>query len=467
MPNRPRDLLSGIDLQSASVTTSAASLDEHAFVSFDGGIQAPGQLQRPDRYRYWRGDMSESPRISRGSGLSYSAASFVRGGLSVEHRSFDRVIDFDSARNVVEVETGISLFALHRFLSARGLHLPVQPGHGRISVGGCIAADVHGKNQSRDGTFINQVESVTLLHPVHGRLELSPQREADLFRLTCGGFGLTGHILRVRLRAAPVPTNWIKVRATPFANAVEGFSRLCRATVEADFAYTWHDMATPTRGFGSGFLFQASFVEQPSRTQPDMESEPPILSAKGRGRWPAALLNGLTARALNKVFRWQQRSGRDGKIIGLQEALFPAHKAQLYFQLFGAKGFREYQAIIPATAIAEYVDTVRDYIRKRPIPVTLSSAKAFAGSRELLRFTGSGICLALDVPAASEADQFMAFLDERVMALGGLPSIIKDSRLPRAVVDACYAESDRFRSLLRTFDPQRLFCSEVSERLGL
>lgn len=448
----------------ATRAPAAAPSADADFVSFDGGVHAKGRLQRPDRYRYWRGDLADAPRISRGSGLSYAAASFHAGGLSVEHRSFDRILDFDSARGVVEVEPGITLIALHRFLAARGLHLPIQPGHGRISVGGCIAADVHGKNQSRDGTFINQVEAITLLHPVHGKLELSPQSEPELFRLTCGGYGLTGHILRARLRAAPAPTNWVEVKATPFADAADGFARLRGATAGADYAYTWHDMAGAGRGFGSGFLFEARFVDGPAVSPVD---DAPALTAAGRARWPVALLNSLSARGLNMVFRWQQRSALSGKMISLQDALFPTQKAQLYFQLFGAKGFREYQAIIPEAAMPDYIKSVRGYLRKQPIAITLASAKAFAGARDLLRFTGPGICLALNVPAGPEADRFMAFLDARVMALGGVPNIIKDSRLPRAVVDACYPEADRFRDALRAFDPQRLFRSDLSERLGL
>lgn len=434
------------------------------FVSFDGTVRLAARLQRPDRYRFWRGDLTGAPRISRGSGLSYAAASFSAGGLSIGHQAFDRITGFDSARGVVEVEPGITLMALHRFLAARGLHLPVQPGHGRISVGGCIGADVHGKNQSRDGTFISQIESMTLLHPAYGRLELSPQTEPELFRLTAGGFGLTGHILRARLRAMPAPTNWVEVKAAPFANAIDGFGALRGATTASDYAYTWHDMASDGAGFGSGFLFEARFVDGPTTSPAD---DAPALTAAGRARWPVALLNRMSARALNKVFRWQQRSALSGKTIALHDALFPTQKAQLYFKLFGAPGFREYQAIIPDAALPDYIESIRDYIRKQPIPITLASAKAFAGRRDLLRFTGPGICLAVNVPAGPDADRFMAFLDARVMALGCLPNIIKDSRLPRAVVDACYPEADQFRAALRAFDPKRLFRSDLSERLGL
>lgn len=456
--------MSATEVQSTSTSPAAAPQADYSFVSFDGTVRAEGRLQRPDRYRYWRGDLSAGPRISRGAGLSYSAASFGADGLSVEHRSFDRILDFDAARGLVEVEPGISLAALHRFLAPRGLHLPIQPGHGSISVGGCIGADVHGKNQSRDGTFVNQVESLTLLHPAHGKVELSPEREPELFRLTCGGYGLTGHILRARLRAAPALTNWVEVKATPFTDAGEGLARLRHSTSDADYAYTWHDMASPETGFGSGFLFEARFVPQ----QAQVPAAPsPNLSAAGRARWPVGLLNRFTARGLNMVFRRQQCCALNGKRVSLQDALFPTEKAQLYFKLFGAKGFREYQAIIPEPAIGDYLDSIRGYARKNPVPITLASAKAFAGVHDLLRFTGAGICFAVNMPAGAEADGFMAFLDARVMALGGTPNIIKDSRLPRAVVDACYPEADRFRSALKAFDPQRLFRSGLSERLGL
>lgn len=444
---------------------TGAPLADCDFVSFDGGVRARGRLQQPDRYRYWRGDLSEAPRISRGAGLSYAAASFLEDGLSVSHGSFDRVTDFDSARQVVEVETGITLFALHRFLSAHGLHLPIQPGHGRISVGGCIGADVHGKNQTRDGTFINQVESITLLHPSHGMLELSAEREPELFRMTCGGFGLTGHVIRARLRAARAPTPWVEMRATPFASAVEGFGRLRSAMQDADFAYTWHDMASSKDSFGSGFLIRAGFAEQGGSISSDAAA--PALSAESRGRSPVSLVNAISARVLNLEFRRRQAAALQGQVVSLQEALFPTHKAQMYFKLFGSAGFREYQAILPDCAIHDYVESVRAYVGENQLPIALSSAKVFAGTPELLRFAGQGICLALDVPAGAAADRFMTFLDTRVMALGGVPNIIKDSRLPRAVVDACYPQADLFREALRAFDPKRLFHSELSKRLGL
>ncbi len=441
---------------------------ECVFVSFDGGVRAVGKLQQPDRYRYWDRNTLQMPRISRGAGLSYAAASFVEGGLSVSHASFDRVTGFDSVSKIVEVESGITLFALHAFLSSHGLYLPVQPGHGRITIGGCIAADVHGKNHARDGTFMNQVESLTLFHPSHGILELSREREPDLFRLTCGGYGLTGHIVRAQLRAIPIPSGSLHMKATPFFDAMAGLEQLRHAACQADFAYSWHDMAGAGKSFGSGYVFQAHFApDGHEASSQSSDAEPPQLYAAGRAAWPVALLNSFSVRALNVVYRRQQRHALAGRTLALQDALFPTHKVQLYFKLFGVRGFHEYQVILPLEAMRDYLDTIRTSIRQRRLTITLASAKAFDGPRELLRFTGEGVCLALNFPRGEMAREFMPFLDERMIALGGVPNIIKDSRLPRAVVDACYPGADEFRAALCAFDPKRMFRSELSERLGL
>lgn len=437
------------------------------FISFDGGFSARGVLQQPDRYRYWDKGASQALCISRGAGLSYAAASFGGQGISVSHAAFDRVIDYDSENKIVEVETGITLYGLHAFLTSRGLYLQVQPGHGRITVGGCIAVDVHGKNHARDGTFMNQVVSLTLFHPDHGMLELSREREPELFRLTCGGYGLTGHILRARLRATPIPSQVVDLKAVKFADAMEGLALLERAALEADIVYTWHDMACSDAGFGAGLLFQANFSENSHPNSLKTGDSAPLLTAKMRASWPVPLLNSMTTPIMNFLFRFQQRRALAGMKLPLSQVLFPVHKSQIYFLFFGKGGFHEYQVLLPLNAMRSYLEAIHSFVRKSSITITLVSAKAFSGPQDLLRFSGKGISLALNVPRGGRGNEFMSYLDEQTVALGGIPNIIKDSRLPRTVMDACYPEADHFRSLLRTFDPKRLFRSEISERLDL
>ncbi len=185
------------------------------YVSFDGAVRASTIVYKPDRYSFWDGIETG---ISRGAGLSYTAASFSKAGASVDHTSFNRILDWDSETGIVEVETGITLGELYRFALARGFFLPVQPGHPKITIGGCIGADAHGKNQFRDGTFISIVESLRLFHPAHGILELSRSSDPQLFALTCGGYGLTGNVLTTRFRLSPIRSNSVQLQITPVEN---------------------------------------------------------------------------------------------------------------------------------------------------------------------------------------------------------------------------------------------------------
>jgi len=438
------------------------------FASFDGGVRASGDLQRPDRCRFFEPGAFCGISISRGAGLSYAAASFRNGGLSVEHSAFNRILDFDSRTQTVKVEAGISLFDLHKFLCPRGLFLATQPGHGRITVGGCIAPDVHGKNHWRDGTFIKQVAGLTLSHPAHGMIDLDEEKYPDLFRLTCGGFGLTGHIVTAILRATPIPNDTIEVNLIPIADLPTGAEQLlCTAASDADFIYSWHDFNAPADSFGRGFIYAARFAKEGGAMKQQTLRELPALTTRSRESWRLPLFNRWTARVFNLGFYRKELWLGSRSRTNLHDALFPIHKKQFYFKLFGTPGFHECQAIIPFGKVADYSQAVQGYLKRRPGAITLASAKLFRGEPELLRFTGHGLCLALNFPRNRDAEKFLRFLDSLMISVGGIPNIIKDSRLTLPVVEACYPGLRSFRELLHSFDPKRCFRSELSERLCL
>lgn len=146
-----------------------------------------GRLQHPDRYGYFETNERGEISIPRGAGLSYTAASFSSSSTTIDHAAFNRLLSFSAENATLEVESGTTLGQIEAYLSPRGFYLPVQPGHPKITVGGCIAADVHGKNQFRDGTFGAHVENLSVFHSNHGVLKLDRANDSRLFELTCGG----------------------------------------------------------------------------------------------------------------------------------------------------------------------------------------------------------------------------------------------------------------------------------------
>ncbi len=139
----------------------------------------------------------------------------------------------------------------------------------------------------------------------------------------------------------------------------------------------------------------------------------------------------------------------------------------MYFRLFGRPGLAEYQALVPHDATETFVCELRQLILSTRAPSVMLSLKAFKGAQRLLRFDGDGTCVTLDLQRSAATLDLLRQIDDLTIAVGGIPNIIKDSRLPKQVVQACYPEYERFRQELRAFDPRRIFKSEVSQRLEL
>ena len=90
--------------------------------------------------------------------------------VSVDARNFNRILEFDPTTGYVTVEAGITLGDLYRFTVLRDWILPVMPGSPSITVGGCIAPNIHGKNQFTDGNFRAVTDELRLFHPDHGEI---------------------------------------------------------------------------------------------------------------------------------------------------------------------------------------------------------------------------------------------------------------------------------------------------------
>ena len=100
---------------------AAFQTQRDVLVSFDGGIGENVEIARPDKLRFWteRDWTAMPPAVSRGAGLSYVAASFGAGAVSVEHHYYDRLIAFDERRGELTVEAGANLWTCQRFLLSR------------------------------------------------------------------------------------------------------------------------------------------------------------------------------------------------------------------------------------------------------------------------------------------------------------------------------------------------------------
>lgn len=400
--------------------------------------------------------------ISRGAGLNYCLASVAEQGRSVLSTQFNRFLDFEPETRIVRLEPGVTMGELLAFATNNGLLPPVIPGHPRITGGGAVAMNVHGKNQFKTGNFADHVTSLTLYHPEKGEIRCSQQENADVFRLTVGGFGLTGHITSVSLALAPLPGRGVIVERHFVRNILDAVGLMEKLAGEVDYIYSWHNLNLTGSKFGAGVLY----TERHCADGPGVSVS--NAAALARNPFPVSFFNRLTIPAMCRAYSLKERLSRRLNKTGFFDAYFPFAGKEAYFRLFGKAGFREYQVLFPRDAFGEAQQRIADAIRLSGAAVTFGSLKLMRGERSLLNFSGEGVCLALDTPNNEAAARLFSLLDAITIGLGGIANISKDSRLSAATVRAMYREQyDQFRDALRAFDPRSHFQSALQRRLEL
>lgn len=433
---------------------------ETNFVSFDGTVSLVAQHQRPDRFSHLESPDSAAYRIARGGGYSYGAASFGENSLVQEMTCFNRFIEFDPAALTLKLEAGVTLQDLMEWALARELHFPILPGYPLITVGGCVAADVHGKNPYKDGTFSDWVRRVTVYHPEKGYQTCSASQNPELLALTCGGFGLTGIITDVTLQLTRLPGPSIAMsqnNVTGLAEAVDALS-----CCDADIAYSWHD-ACAGSNFGRGIVYTGQWSDQSTSTT--MNFRP--MTASTRMKLPVSAWNNATARAANTALFQMGKYKKSESVVSLLDASFPFASNTYFHRLFGKVGLRETQILVSDDNIHDFCQSLRQLVCDTNAPTMMASLKRFNGRQQSLSMSGSGFVVALDCYRNAETDGFMRELDKIILSLGGQPNLSKDSRVSAEVAQLSIPHFAQFKAQLFDYDQKRIMRSELSARLGL
>jgi decaprenylphospho-beta-D-ribofuranose 2-oxidase len=432
--------------------------------SFDRTEARNVEYVRPDRYRDLFAVLEASRLvIPRGAGLTYCLASAGEDVCSVSTLLFNRVLSFDTESGVIEVEPGIRLGELYRITISRGWVLSVMPGHPSITVGGCIGCNVHGKNQCREGNFSNVVESLTLYHPDHGEMRCSPTEHSDIFGLTIGGFGLTGLVTSVRLRLQRCAVPAMSVKCLPVSDLAATVRAMQSFGSSADLLYSWNNLSISGRRFGQGVVYVGKVVTHPLKDVVKF----PVLVPERSTKLPFNLYSRtVTKWMLGFYRRWEGRRIRE-RVVGLASAVFPVGGKEWYFGLFGPRGFREYQMLVPNASWQDVATALPRLIDRHRVPVTLGSLKLFNGASDYLCFGGTGIALSIDVPAGPPGPQFFRDLDALTRSTGALVNLAKDSRAAPMLVRETFPGYDRFCQGLSKFDSRRRFDSSLRRRLGV
>jgi decaprenylphospho-beta-D-ribofuranose 2-oxidase len=407
--------------------------------------------------------------ISRGLGRSYGDAALNAGAGVIRQERLNRFLAWDEENLTLESEAGVTLQEILDVFLPRGYFLPVTPGTKFITIGGAVAADVHGKNHHRDGSLAEFLDHFTLLTGTGAVLTCSRTENTDVFWATLGGMGLTGVILTVRLKLKPVETAFLTVDYKKAANldgALEAFQQ--------DHAYrysvAWIDCLASGAALGRSVLMRGDHT--PLAQLPEKFRGDPLRPRGKRTksvpfRFPGFALNSWSVRLFNNMY---YRRHRDGTVqVDYDNFFYPLDSILNWNRVYGKRGFVQYQVAIPSeTSRPALVELLEKLSRSRQASF-LAVLKTFGPANAgLLSFPIQGATLALDLPNIGQPLlTLLDALDAIVLKHGGRVYLAKDARLSRPAFEAMYPRVDEFRQLKHRLDPEGLFSSSLARRLGL
>ena len=385
-------------------------------------------------------------RLPVGLGRSYgdSATLAEKDGELLGMIRCDRLLSYDCETNELEVEAGCSIEKILKWSLPRGLFLPVVPGTRYVTIGGALANDIHGKNHHERGTFGRAVGELDLWRSDEQQVMTCLPNE-KFFEATIGGLGLTGVVTRVKLYLAKIEGQGLVEEET---SRFQSINEACDLLEDMDSRYpmtvAWIDMGSGNAG--CGVAMGGRFVEGHCDELGSSRIRVP-------GAAPDVLLNRFSIGLFNRLYGWSKRDGV--KRVSCGSYFFPLDGVGGWNQLYGKRGFLQYQCVVPIEA-KEVLELIRQKVLSSDERAFLSVLKKFGNltSPGWLSFPQPGWTLAMDFPMRGNSTlALLSQLDDIVAGCGGRIYPAKDARMEASFFRESYP---RWEELEKLRDPQMM-----------
>lgn len=429
------------------------------------------EVYRPEKISELADIVTADPNrlVPRGAGRAYGDAALNAPGRVIDLTRLNRMLSFDSASATIRCEAGVTIGDLIDTILPRGFFPPVVPGTRFVTLGGALAADVHGKSHHRDSSFSAHVTSCDLMLASGEIRRCSRTEDADLFRATAGGMGLTGVIVEVEMRLRAVESAWLEseiIRAPNIDSALETFERADR---QYGNSVAWIDCISTGSVLGRSVITLGDFA---TRDRLDGKRRRlPLRPAARRAAtvpldFPRFALSGSIVQTFNAIYYSRHRD-TPRTLVDCERFFFPLDSIHDWNRIYGRDGFVQYQCVIPLAesraALIEILDTI---VRSRRGSF-LAVLKKFGENEGMLSFPMPGFTLTLDFPMRDGLLPLLDHLDEMVLKRGGRVYLAKDARMRPETFRAMYPEFPAWHAIKTAVDPNRRFSSSLSRRLEM
>ncbi len=453
--------------------------------NFGHSLRAPSYLIQPksadEIYSAFQLAKKQGLTVAaRGAGRSYNDAALNGGGIVLDMTGMDKVTFWDPATGVVRCEPGVTLEQLWQIVEPDGWWPPVVSGTMKTTLGGCLGANIHGKNNFKMGTIGEHVTEFTAVLPTGAEITCSPKKNKDLFYAMIGGYGMLGIFTSVTMQMKRIHSGLVTVDAWPVPNLSRQLASLQDGAPNYDYIVGWLDGTAKGSSLGRGQIHAANYVHEGEDPHPreTMKIQNQILPPRIFGVFPKALLHYFMSPFMNNLGAWGINTAK--YIASLRTHTFRQPHAAFHFLLdyvpdwelsYGRTGLIQYQSFLPKeTAEAAWTEMLK-LSHKNHLPSYLGVTKRHRPDPFLLTHAVDGFSLAMDFKVTNgNRAKLRAMLyefDRIVLASGGRFYFAKNSETTAETALAFYGGEivKKFKKLKKRCDPNGLLESDLYRRI--
>ena len=406
--------------------------------------------------------------IARGNGRAYGDSAISLSN-TVHTKHFNHMLEFDRNTGHLVVESGVVLADIIDAFMPIGWFPAVTPGTKYVTVGGMIAADVHGKNHHKDGGFGNFVNWIDLMDAAGNIVRCSSQENSELFNWTIGGMGLTGIILRASIRLRSIESAWIRQETIAAPNLDHAMESL-ENSGDSTYSVAWIDCQSTGDRLGRSLVMlgeHAKLSDLSGKKRTD-----PLNAGKKRKitvpiDFPSWILNGFTIGVFNRIYYLNGKRKTGTNLVDWDSYFYPLDALLGWNKIYGRNGFAQFQCVLPQSHSQTGLRSLLSAIVASGQGSFLAVLKKLGSQSGGISFPMPGFTLALDFPVNRKSLSLMADLDRITLNHGGRFYLAKDSRMTAKTFTQSDSRANEFAEFRRDGNFRQSFQSAQSERLEL
>ena len=409
--------------------------------------------------------------IARGAGRCYGDSGQLKDQFAIDLSNFNK-IELDIDNRLVRAGAGVSIEELLKKIIPKGFFLPVTPGTKKITIGGALAADIHGKNHVKNGSFGNYVKEIIM---VDGKAEihkLKPNNDSnnylasDYFWATIGGMGLTGVIIEASFKIMPIKTSYMKVKKMKYFDIESLMDSMLLMERKFQYSVAWLDILDKNV---KGILTCANHASLDDLNKKE-KIDPLLYNQKLHIKlppiFPKSIINKLSIKIFNETLFSLTSVKKSYELHKIDSFFYPLDRIENWNNIYGPVGFIQYKFVIPDEA-SYLIKHIIEKIQEISATSFLTVLKRFGSSnKSFLSFPKKGWTLTIDFKSdILNLFETLQDLDILIASNNGRLYLAKDIRMSKAIFQSTYKRFEDWKKIKESLDPNNKFYSDQARRL--